>query len=237
MFEGLDPVPKNIYKWRKSSSGFLLELALYSATMVASRTNGLAGCNLLLFLRYLLRELDFSGLYGDGVALPEINFDTRFLTKFQSALIPFLPPMAIDRWRKTLVDALQAMHEIGKINLGLVFSFFSNSFGDLVIRQWPSNKIVLFGECKLYERNVDTGVIKPNVLNKFEDYPDCSIFLVCAASFAKMDCISGKYCFRESARNSDGSLCQIHLPSVNPEEAKRHVLPLELCSLNSREDQ
>lgn len=56
---------------------------------------------------------------------------------------------------------------------------------------------------KLYVHNIDTGIMRGKVLNKFGKYPDCKLFPVYTASFVEMGYISGKYYFWKSIRNAD----------------------------------
>ena len=239
IFKGFDPVRSNILHWRISSSGFILELSLFAATLLASRACGFSGCDLPIFLKYLLREFDYGAAFGDGVKPPEVKLDRTFLAQFRSLKIPFLPAMAIDNWNNNFVKDLQDVFGPDQLNLGLVFPSIDNSPADIVVKGWPDKKVVLAGECKLYRKNIDAGTLQERVINKFKKYPECRLFLAVAPDFADVRdrVFDGGFCVWTFSRDQSGKLEQIPLTDSQPKNSSRHVLLLELSTLSSRVDE
>ena len=131
-------------------------LALYCTSLLASRANGLLGCDLLSFLRHLVLELDFTSLYES--VLPDIEFHPDFIESFVDFKVPIISPMATESWCSKFVDDLKKALLI-----------------EDVVYKYTLNEILICGECKLF---------KDVYISKFKKYPSCNLFRVVAPFMA-----------------------------------------------------
>jgi hypothetical protein len=124
------------------------------------------------------------------------------------------------------------------MNLGLVFPSVKNSPADLVVKSWPQKKVIMAGECKLYKAKVDAGTLKSRVLNKFEKYPECRLFIAIAPDFTEArDTLFGDFCVWIFRRNSSKKLEQVVFTDSQPVKAEKHVILLQLSELCSSRDE
>ena len=213
------------------SSGFILELTLYCASILASRANGLKGCSLSKYIDHIVRELDYKARYGDYSEPSSVSLDPAFAARFSGVHIPFIAPMAT-KWNQEFVRDLEVL--VPDMRLGTSSAHVHYSSCDFEVLSWPDEHTILAGECKIYEKNVDSAILKRIVHGKFCKY-SCSLFLVCAPKFSKFRTLNlPEYCLWKLERQ-DGALKQIPIPTEVPQDlsAPRHILLLDLSIINN----
>ena len=229
----IEPVNTSIARKASATSGFVLELALYCAALLASRANGLLGCDLLTFLRHLVRELNFTPSYDSEDDLSEIILHPDFKKSFREFKVPFISPMATDTWNSAFVDDLKKSLSLDDLCLGVGIPSISQSPADFIVKNWPGNEIVMCGECKLYKDAINASTLRSRIVSKFANYPSCNLFLAVAPYLADIEeffderyCI---WCFEWH----EGKLIQraIKTKKPQPTKAKKHVVFLDLATL------
>lgn len=107
----------------RKNDGSHLEILYHNAALVASRANGLKGCNFLDFLVNFIRELETDDISLTSIAAPNAassdkdanstNWTKRTLNikgyhDFDTRRVPILSPMPSTFWPKSIVELLQA---------------------------------------------------------------------------------------------------------------------------------
>ena len=221
-----------------ANSGFRFELALFCASILASRGGGLKGCSFEVFLRHLVRELDCNGQYGKPP--PLISFDRSFPQHLKDKMIPFLAAMAIDDWTKELAGRLK---ELFDAHLGTAIVSTKNNTADLVIYEHSSTPPVLIGECKLWTRTLSAYDVGASIINKFNKFKDCGLFLAVAPRFSDLRSFNAEgtvlWVFEKAEiPNKDGHH-QLHLVPAktdiapNMKKATKHVVIMDLHTLST----
>ena len=238
IWAAIKPLGTNIARKASATSGFVLELALYCAALTASRANGLLGCDLLTFLRHLVRELNFTPSYNSEEDLPEILLHADFLESFVDFKVPFISPMATDSWDIEFVNGLKRTLLLEDVFLGVGIPSINQSPADFILNSWPNYEMLMCGECKLYTDNIDASTLRERVINKFKKYPECNLFLAVAPFLAEIEKFyDSDYCVWYFFRR-DGKLVQhpINTKEPQPTKAKKHVVFLELKTIFTGED-
>ena len=176
-------------------------LALYCTSLLASRANGLLGCDLLSFLRHLVLELDFTSLYES--VLPDIEFHPDFIESFVDFKVPIISPMATESWCSKVDDLKKAL---------LI---------EKIVYKYTLNEILICGECKLF---------KDVYISKFKKYPSCNLFRVVAPFMADFKDFYDSECWVWYLIGAMGKLVQypIKAKELQPTNAKKHVVLLKL---------
>ena len=181
--KSIDPVKTDAANYTPMNTGFRLELALFAASILASRARGFKGCTFEEFLEHLAREFDFAGEYGDGNGPPAIFFDENFPLSIRQKKIPFLSSMAISGWDPVFAGELK---DIFEANLGVAIASIKNATADLLITDYPKRDLIIIGECKLHAAPVSAGYIRKNIMKKFNNFPECNLFLAVAPTFRNL---------------------------------------------------
>jgi hypothetical protein len=181
------------------NSGTVLEHALLSATILASRVGSLHGTTVKDFLGHLCWELDFNGMMP-GSVLELTSVDERFLEAFAAFKVPFISPMAGQCWDPAFVRELSDGCGVETPCLGVAFpSVSSNARADLAVSLWAPDStdsatgslnklpedLVLVGQCKMYQARINTGDLK-EICKSFDTFEKCNLFLVVAFEFTKL---------------------------------------------------
>jgi hypothetical protein len=219
-----------------------LELVLFFSSILASHGSGFKGTELILFLEILMREFSFKATYGDGVKPPKINFEKyEFPSEMAHMKIPFLSPMAMDKWQ----DGLQSeLERIFGAYLGVATPSLSTEAADLVIAD-VEDKVVLVGECKLYSYPLDAGELRDIVKKKFDKFPKCNTLLVLSTEFTSLPSFGGcEYCtwkIKPSDVKDDGAVdgSEFVITKVNNEQnanSAKHIILIGLKEIYSESD-
>ena len=93
-----------------SNDGSQLELVYHAAAVVASRGNGLKGCNLLQFLTYFIRELESTVILkipvSDSKKWTTKPLTVKGLHDFVPRRVPILAPMTVPGWPESVTELL-----------------------------------------------------------------------------------------------------------------------------------
>ena len=132
--KSIDAIKMSAVNHAPKNSGFRLELALFAASILASRAGGFKGCAFSDFLEHLAREFDFEGEYGDGIGPLAIIFPDEFPQPLRERQIPFLASMAISDWEPKFAKQLMNIFDA---YLGVATPSIKQEVADLLITDYP----------------------------------------------------------------------------------------------------
>ena len=236
-------------KQKSKSSGYILELALLCASIIASHAEGTNGCGLFTFLSHFLRELDADATYFVN-PLQTVTFDPRFVEMFGTVRIPFLAPMGTSGWDPEFAAMLAAA--VGEVYLGIAYPSLKDARADMEVYNWvasdptpppgqkPNRSPLLVAQAKLYKRNIDKTIFVDKIFPSFAEFSSCKLFIVVAPGFAKMkDIVHEDYCLWTFVESSSGAsmLKQVLVNPLQSPSKSKHVLLCTLkCSVQVRRD-
>lgn len=123
-------------------TGKFLECLYTTATVAASRSNGVEGCTLPVFLAHFIRELTPSRsnhrVFFKHLPCLKLPESTKISNDFKSRIIPLVSPMAVDVWPSKLVKLLKEVSN-GKCRLGTFWFSVSNEAVDHMIIELDLN--------------------------------------------------------------------------------------------------
>ena len=227
--ESIMHLKSSVAEYSPTTSGFRLELALFTSTVLASRGEGFKGCRFDLFLAHLAREIDFAGKFGNGVKPPAIVFHKDFPRSILRKRIPFLPSMGVKEWDKVLASQLQ---ELFGAYLGIADVSVTKEGSEMIVTNYPNGLIVFAGA--MNTAPVDVEYLEKFVLKTGWKYPTCNLFLAAAPSFTNLHSFYQKRTFLwEFEQNGN----ELHLVPAKTNigqylRATKHIITLDMHILS-----